>query len=169
MQAIKKGAFPPKRKDAVVLPQYCTGNRGACQAGAVRGPLPVTGRGACPRRGPWPGGPRKSVRARTGRENPYPFASLTHRGFRGWLSQPGRSEQLKIPERPLWRGFIAQRGHALRNALCGGVLSPRGGSHPALASPAGRQALYKPTPCPLPCTYYAKEDSLPAWEGEINL
>ena len=27
----------------------------------------------------------------------------------------------------------------------------------------------KPTPYPLPCPYLAKEDSLPAWEGESNL
>ena len=38
-------------------------------------------------------------------------------------------------------------------------------THP-LASPAGLDSFEKPTPCPLPCPYLAKEDSLPAWEGE---
>ena len=39
------------------------------------------------------------------------------------------------------------------------------GAHP-LVSPAGLDSFEKPTPCPLPCTHRAKEDSLPAWEGE---
>ena len=43
------------------------------------------------------------------RENPYPFASLTHRGFRGWLTQSGRPRRPKIPERPLRRDFIGLR------------------------------------------------------------
>ena len=166
MQAIKKGAFPPKRKDAVVLPQYCTGNRGACQAGAVRGP------------GPWPDGARAraGTRGRAGRENPSvpgrggktPIRSLRSLTgvFKSELTGPGAVEWPKIPERPLWRDFIAQRGHAPRSALCGGVLSPRGGSHPAPWSrlpggialgcpPPGLRChlalgLLLPTPCPLP-------------------
>ena len=28
-----------------------------------------------------------------GRENPYPFATLTHRGFRGWFTEPGAVEE----------------------------------------------------------------------------
>ena len=80
------------------------------------------------------------VRGRTGRENPYPFATLTHRGFRGWFTQPDRSEQLKIQEHAVQRDFSGLRGHAPRNALCGGILLPCGGSHPTPVSPAGSGA-----------------------------
>lgn len=47
---------------------------------------------------------RGSVAGRA-RENPYPFASLTHRGFRGWSTQLRWSGRLKIPERPSAEGF----------------------------------------------------------------
>ena len=71
-----------------------------------------------------------------------------------------------IPPRPLiWRAFM----------------------YPPLVSPAGGRSYVLPTPWsrlparsvrgraplalahPLPCTHRAKEDSLPAWEGEINI
>ena len=35
-----------------------------------------------------------------------------------------------------------------------------------LVSPTRWEGFIRPTPCPLPCTYYAKEGSRPAWEGE---
>ena len=42
-------------------------------------------------------------------------------------------------------------------------------SVPTPVSPAGWARFAVPTPCPLPCTHRAEEDSLPAWEGDINL
>ena len=50
-----------------------------------------------------------------GAKNPYPFASLTRRGFRGAVFQAKARVGkliLKIPERPLCRDFPAPRGHA---------------------------------------------------------
>ena len=134
MQAIKKGAFPPKRKDAVVLPQYCTGNRGACQAGAVRGPLPVTGRGACPRRDPWPGGPRKSLRKlrdfKGGHPinlaNPTPWSPLPPcSGLASTHPLPPPVRIVKIESVPSRYG----RGRPIYNLI------PKGGVSPPLTTP----------------------------------
>ena len=49
--------------------------------------------------------PRNPPVAGRARENPYPFASLTYRGFRGWSTQLRWSGRLKIPERPSAEGF----------------------------------------------------------------
>ena len=87
--------------------------------------------------GPWPDGPGKTpIRS---------LRSLTGVFEDGCPNLVGRSN-LKSRSAPQQRDFIAQRGHAPRNALCEGILSPRGGSCPTLVSPAGLLWLSAPRP-----------------------
>ena len=62
---------------------------------------------------------------------------LAHAADESMGIRSGWVDQLKIPERPLRRDFIAQRGHAPRRAKPRGIFPPRAATRRRLAAGAG--------------------------------
>ena len=77
------------------------------------------------------------VRGRTGQGKPLSVRFAHSPGFSGMVYPTCRSGRLKIPERPLRRDFIAQRGHAPRRAKPRGIFPPRAATRRRLAAGAG--------------------------------
>ena len=82
------------------------------------------------------------VRGRTGQGKPLSVRFAHSPGFSGMVYPTCRSGRLKIPERPLRRDFIAQRGHAPRRAKPRGIFPPRAATRRRVAAGAGNMVYW---------------------------